>query len=134
MLVGGECFEVAVVVRDVVERRTLVAMPGWCGEPRDQRPSGGELSADGRYATFTTALSDLVPGDTNDVDDVFRRDVRTSAVVRLSVAADGSQLSRASTGGSMSAGAGYVTFSTRSAAVPGDTNGVMDVYGSGPLP
>src|SRR5438309_1923695 len=42
------------------------------------------LSADGRYVAFTSAASNLVPGDTNGVSDVFVRDRVTGATERVS--------------------------------------------------
>ena len=39
-----------------------------------QRPS---ISADGRFVAFSSDASNLVPGDTNGVDDVFVRDRQT---------------------------------------------------------
>jgi hypothetical protein len=47
------------------------------------------LSADGRYVAFASAASNLVAGDTNDVTDVFVRDVVTKAVERVSVPSGG---------------------------------------------
>ena len=64
------------------------------------RPDGGEsargvgslkLAAGGRYAVFTSFANDLVAGDTNNVEDVFLRDLQTGTTTRLNVLADGSQ-------------------------------------------
>jgi Tol biopolymer transport system component len=64
------------------------------------RPDGGEstrgvgslkLAAGGRYAVFTSFANDLVAGDTNNVEDVFLRDLQTGITTRLNVLADGSQ-------------------------------------------
>jgi Tol biopolymer transport system component len=58
-----------------------------------QSATGGfptDLSADGRYVLFI-AESPLVPDDTNEVDDVFMRDLRTGTTRRISVASDGAQ-------------------------------------------
>ena len=47
------------------------------GAPADRSTSGHSISADGRYAAFTTDATNLVSGDTNGVTDVFvheRRD------------------------------------------------------------
>lgn len=49
------------------------------------------LSAEGRYLAFENSAANLVPGDTNYVDDVFVKDLQTGAVVRVSTAADGTQ-------------------------------------------
>jgi Tol biopolymer transport system component len=52
------------------------------------------ISADGRYAAFHSAASNLVPGDTNDIPDVFVRDRWTGTTTRVSVASDGTQAAR----------------------------------------
>ena len=41
------------------------------------------LSAGGDVVTFTSFASNLVPGDTNGLSDVFRRDNRTGDVTRI---------------------------------------------------
>ncbi len=35
---------------------------------------GHAISGDGRFVAFTSQATNLVPGDTNGVEDVFRRD------------------------------------------------------------
>ena len=52
------------------------------GTGASERPS---VSADGRYVVFVSEARDLVPGDTNGAADVFRRDRRTGATVRVSL-------------------------------------------------
>ena len=49
------------------------------------------ISADGRYVAFASIASNLVPGDTNGVADVFVYDRQTDTIERVSVAADGTQ-------------------------------------------
>jgi hypothetical protein len=51
------------------------------------------LSAGGRYVAFTSDASNLVPGDTNAVGDVFVRDRRAGTTERVSVNGAGSQAS-----------------------------------------
>src|SRR5262249_16806999 len=54
------------------------------------------LSADGRYVAFVSGATNLVPGDTNGVFDVFVRDRQTGTTERISVASDGTQANGAS--------------------------------------
>ncbi len=42
------------------------------------------ISADGRYVAFISYASNLVPGDTNGISDVFVRDLQTGALTRVS--------------------------------------------------
>ena len=51
----------------------------------------GAMSASGRYLTFATSGSNLVPGDTNHVEDVFWFDRTRRATMRLSLRWDGSE-------------------------------------------
>ncbi len=49
------------------------------------------ISGNGRYIAFVSSRSDLVSGDTNNVDDVFLYERSTTNVSRVSLAPDGSQ-------------------------------------------
>lgn len=90
---------------------------------------GGIISGDGRFAVFSSEAADLVPGDTNGEEDVFVRELRTGAVVRASVASDGSQASRACNAADISTDGRFVVFrSTSAELVPGDSNNVSDVF------
>lgn len=61
----------------------------------DEGPNGASghlsVSADGRFVVFQSESDNLVPGDTNGVDDVFVRDVHTGAIERISVGTGGTQ-------------------------------------------
>lgn len=75
--------------------RVSVASDGAQGNGTSSLPS---ISGDGRYVSFQSSATNLVPDDTFGVQDIFRHDRTTGATIRLSVAADGSQatnLSRA---------------------------------------
>lgn len=43
------------------------------------------ISANGRYVTFLSEASNLVPNDTNGLMDAFRKDTDTGEVIRLDV-------------------------------------------------
>ena len=79
----------------------------------------GGLSADGRYATFSSNDGDLVPGDNNDAFDVFRRDLVRGVTVRVSVPVSG-RTSTDTSGGqgsrapSISADGRFVAFTSAS--------------------
>ncbi len=81
------------------------------------------ISADGRYVAFSSTASNLVPGDTNNAEDVFVKDLQTGIVIRVSVSSTGAEargkstLSRnesngyeGSTNPSISADGRYVAF------------------------
>jgi Tol biopolymer transport system component len=78
------------------------------------------VSANGRYVVFSSGASNLVPGDTNGVNDVFVRDLHTGRIQRVSEAPDGSQSDKASFGASISADGRHVAFVSWGAGlVPG---------------
>lgn len=77
------------------------------GSPYEPSP----LSADGRYVLFTSTASNLVPGDTNGVGDVFLRDRRTSQTTRVSVGPSGEQSSAICVARGLSADGRHVAFS-----------------------
>ncbi|RII15571.1 translocation protein TolB [Streptomyces sp. YIM 130001] len=54
------------------------------GKAADERTGSAVVSRDGRYAAFDTAATDLVPGDTNGVSDVFVRALGGGELERIS--------------------------------------------------
>ena len=87
------------------------------------------LSADGRFVAFNSLATNLVPGDTNNENDVFVHDRQTGKTVRASVGPGGIQLNASSGGSALSANGRFVAFkSSATNLVPGDTNGVNDLF------
>lgn len=94
----------------------------------------------GRYVAFVSSATNLVPGDTNGVDDVFLTDTCvdtwgrpvagcTRTTVRVSLRNDGSQSSlRAQSPAIGDTGAHVAFVSADAALVAGDGNGVADVF------
>ena len=95
------------------------------------------LSADGRFIAFLSQATNLVPGDTNAVADVFVRDTVAGTTTRVSVASDGAEANGATCfnglagalSSSISADGRYVAFSSAASnLVPGDTNARCDAF------
>ena len=87
------------------------------------------ISPDGRYVTYASEASNLVPGDTNNTFDIFVFDRQTHTTERISVASDGTQANDQSQGPTISADNRFVTyFSNASNLVSGDTNGTADIF------
>jgi Tol biopolymer transport system component len=87
------------------------------------------LSADGRYVAFASDSSHLVAGDTNGVADVFVKEAATGAIVRVSVASDGSEADYPSTTPSLSDDGRFVAFASFATnLVSGDQNQLQDVF------
>ncbi|HJX61494.1 MAG TPA: calcium-binding protein [Dehalococcoidia bacterium] len=89
------------------------------------------ISGDGRYVAFYSAASNLVSGDTNNVEDIFVRDRQAGTTTRVSLAGDGNEGNGASGGWPAVSGDGrYVAFgSDASNLVAGDTNAFCDTDG-----
>jgi uncharacterized repeat protein (TIGR01451 family) len=106
--------------------RVSVASDGSQGNGYSQHPS---ISSGGRHVAFISWASNLVPGDTNEVNDVFVHDRATGETIRVSVASDGAQANGESHNPSISADGRHVAFTSfASNLVPGDTNGGYDVF------
>jgi len=90
------------------------------------------ISPDGRYVCFNSYARNLVPGDTNNTQDVFLKDMLTGEIERISVSSTGSQgnsqsgVSRVT----MSADARFICFtsSATNLAQEQDTNRNQDVF------
>jgi Tol biopolymer transport system component len=90
---------------------------------------GSALSGDGRYVAFDSEASNLVPGDTNGVVDVFVRDRLTGTTERVSVDAAGLEADGESRWPAISEDGRYVAFeSAATNLVIGDSNGTDDVF------
>jgi Tol biopolymer transport system component len=119
-----------VFLRDrTTQTTTLVSVNrgGFAGGNGDSWPC--DVSADGRYALFESSASDLVPGDTNNATDVFVRDLANGATLLVSVSTEHGVGNGTSRSAVMTPDGRYVAFvSAASNLVPGDTNGIADVF------
>lgn len=87
------------------------------------------LSDDGRHVAFYSYANNLVPGDTNEHEDIFVKDRQTGGIVMASVASDGTIGNGDSYKPVMSANGKFVVFrSQASNLVPGDTNRRWDIF------
>lgn len=124
------------------------------GEPVNAGGSVGcAVSNDGRYVLFVSSATNLVPNDTNGIDDLFLRDTRLGTTTRVSVSSEEEQAevnlvpedpvttSRHAVPSALTSnrptGVGYalspdgrfaVFSSTAENLVEGDDNGVQDVF------
>ncbi|HXZ56701.1 MAG TPA: hypothetical protein VEG40_03860 [Gaiellaceae bacterium] len=93
------------------------------------------ISANGRFAVFSSEASNLVPHDTNKQSDVFVRDRLAGTTTRVSVTSSGGEAHQSphefggSREGGISANGRYVVFvSDATNLVPRDTNRLFDVF------
>lgn len=99
------------------------------GDQANAFSSEPHLSATGRYVVFESDATNLVAGDTNGVRDIFLHDRQTGTTTRVSTDSGGVQSNGLSTAAQLSADGNFVIFSSDADnLVPGDTNGVTDVF------
>jgi Tol biopolymer transport system component len=99
------------------------------GAQSNGESSSASISADGRYVAFTSFASNLVTGDTNDVEDIFVFDRQLGQLSRVSVNSSQVQGEDSSFSPSISGNGRYVAFRSQSAnLVPGDTNNQTDIF------
>jgi Tol biopolymer transport system component len=87
------------------------------------------ISADGRFVAFYSLATNLVPGDTNGVTDVFVHDVLTGETSRVSIDSSGAQENGSCLLCSVSGDGRLVAFASgASNLVPGDNSGFFDIF------
>lgn len=107
-------------------RRVSVRTNGTQGNGPSQIP---DISGSGRFVTFLSNASNLVPGDTNGTADIFVHDRKTDKTTRVSTRSNGGQANGSSSLPKISADGRFVAFeSPASNLVPGDGNGISDIF------
>lgn len=99
------------------------------GIQANNRSGFGDLSDNGRFVTFHSEATNLIPNDTNNAWDVFFRDMQTGQFSRISVTSTGQQANATSIFPDISGNGRFIAFySEATNLVPNDTNGVEDVF------
>lgn len=118
-----------VFVRDRPAGRTervSVASDGSEGDGDSDNPA---VSADGRFVAFRSAASNLVPGDTNGLRDIFVHDRLTGQTERVSVDSAGAQADGESDRPCISADGRFVAYQSLARNLAADDeNEVRDIY------
>ena len=101
--------------------------------PNDAIPSNfatmGAISATGRYIAYTSRAHNIVPGDHNGVQDVFRYDFTTDTTIKVSQAPGGLETDKYSYAGAISGNGRYIAWTTKAENMgPADTNNDDDAY------
>lgn len=105
----GSCADIFVHDRQTGQTTLVsVSSTGVQGDAESLGPPS--ISADGRYVTFQSSASNLVPNDTNNNPDIFLHDRQTGQTTRISVNSDGTQFNRYSASPAISADGRYVAF------------------------
>jgi Tol biopolymer transport system component len=127
-LVEGDVNQATDVFARTATNPVVRVSVGVGGAEADGPSSDAEVSEDGRLVAFVSSATNLVPGDTNGVADVFVRDLTAGTTKRVSrsgtLEPDGP-----SAAPSISPNGRFVVFSSYATnVVPRDTNGVQDVF------
>ena len=87
-LVAGDTNNASdIFVRDVVNGLTTLVSVSTNGTSGNGTSRGSVMTGDGRYVAFVSTASNLVPGDTNNIADVFVRDLQAGTTTLASVGA-----------------------------------------------
>jgi len=111
----------------VVERASVASDGGETNEGFSGAPA---VSGDGSIVAFTSEADSLVPGDSNESEDVFVHNRVTGRTRRVSVASNGSQASGGNSSSAAVSGDGRIVafWSAADNLVPRDSNGIVDVF------
>ncbi|MFB8240127.1 hypothetical protein ACFC58_26640 [Kitasatospora purpeofusca] len=118
-----------ILVRDLRQGTVRRLPAGLPGTVTTGSSYSAVMSAGNRWVYFVSEAENLVPGDTNLVDDVFRHDLWTGRTERLSVSADGAQTAGYSSNPLVDALGTTLLFTSEDGTlVPGDTNTAIDAF------
>ncbi|MFJ6621791.1 TolB family protein [Kitasatospora sp. NPDC091335] len=102
---------------------------GLPGTTSTEHSFAAAMTGDGRWVYFRSTADNLVPGDTNGVSDVFRRDLWTGRIERVSLTRDGEQSNAPAENPYVDDSGDTVVFDAEDGnLVPGDTNAATDVF------
>jgi len=131
---GTNCYGCNVYLHDRQTAQTTCVSVASDGSPGNASSfiDGLGMSADGSLITFDSLATNLVPGDTNGLQDNFLHDRLTGETSRVSVASDASQANGFSRDPAISSNGRFVAFeSEASNLVAGDRNECNPWHGPG---
>jgi hypothetical protein len=118
-----------VFVHDQVQKVTERISVSSTGQQANGFSFEPAIAPGGYYVSFKSEASNLVVGDTNNVEDVFVRHLKGKFTERDSISSTGEQANSASSQPTVSFGSHTVAFTSDATnLVAEDTNGVSDVY------
>jgi Tol biopolymer transport system component len=108
----------------------LVSAAAGGGDSGDRQSTNPAISPDGTMVAFQTEASNLGPADTNGLQDIYIRDLRTGEVTLVSVRSDGASGGNAFAQGPIFSpdGTKIMFLTTASDLGPTDTNDSGDLY------
>ncbi len=118
-----------IFVRDVEKKKTERVNISSNGEEANGDSYLSQISADGRYVTFNSGSTNLVPFGTTGIDDVFVYDRQTKKISRTSISNEGWEANGSSGAPSISGDGSLVVFgSWADNLTSGDDSGYYDIF------
>jgi Tol biopolymer transport system component len=117
-----------VFVRDIAARTTERISVSSAGAQGNGPSALVGMSDDGRYVFFTSAATNLVPGDDNGVVDLFVRDRDQGTTRLLTGGPEGQRLANPVTFAAAARSGKFAVFVTLGSLLPSDDNTTLDVY------
>ncbi len=115
--------------RDMALGTTSLISVSSAGVPANLESRSARISSTGRFVVFESRANNLVDQDTNNLTDVFLRDMSTQVTLRVSTGSDEAQSNGASSLGSISRDGRFVSFSSSATnLVQDDKNGYRDAF------
>jgi archaellum component FlaF (FlaF/FlaG flagellin family) len=115
-------------LRDRQSRTTVRLDVSSTGAQSTNSSAAQAISADGRYVLFISRSTNLVPGDSNNALDGFIRDTVLSTTTRVTVKADGTQVTADTRAWDLSNDGRFMVFGSVSSYTADDTNADDDAY------
>ena len=129
IVLGDTNAEQDIFVRDLVTNTSIRASTTSAGVEANNSSFHPSISGDGMRVAFSSLATNLVPLDTNNSQDIFLHDRNTGKTTRISANASGIEANGFSDFPAISPDGRYVAFeSDADNLVPGDTNGLRDVF------
>jgi len=118
-----------IFLRDVAAGTTVLVSAATNGASGNGDSRSPAMTPDGRFVAFVSAASNLVPGDTNRIADIFVRDLRSGTTVLASVSATSAVANAASSEApDITADGRYVAFYGTASNLVGAFRGGSDIY------
>jgi Tol biopolymer transport system component len=118
-----------IFVHDMKTRRTTRVSTSTAGAEADGPCYGPSISTNGRWVSFSSSASNLVPINVLSLSQIYLHDVKTGVTTRISGSTSDNEGNGPSQSASMTPNGRLVVFSSRADnLVVGDTNGEYDIF------
>ena len=118
-----------IFVRDLVNNTTTLVSVSTAGSKSNSYSYQPSISGDGRYVAFRSGATNLDPGDTDGISDIFVRDLVNNTTTLVSTSSSGVKSNSGSSDPSISDDGRYVAFSSYANNLAnGDTNSSVDIF------